>query len=133
MNKSNSENNTTDEEVLKKLFTSDTNVNDNITDEEILKLDFFDFVGSSAVFMSDEGKINWYRNINPIINNKQTTMNKSIDNVTVDNLSFALQGVGIELDIETIDNIIDLVELIERKGNCTTIDDVLELKKQWDY
>jgi len=32
-----------------------------MSDQEILKLDFYDFVGSSAAFMSDEDKINYYR------------------------------------------------------------------------
>ena len=32
-----------------------------MTDEQILKLDFYDFCGTAAVFMSDEDKIKWWR------------------------------------------------------------------------
>jgi len=32
-----------------------------MSDKEILKLDFYDFCGTAAIFMSDEEKIKWYR------------------------------------------------------------------------
>ena len=32
-----------------------------MTDEQILRLDFYDFCGSFAVFMTDEEKIKWFR------------------------------------------------------------------------
>lgn len=59
------------------------------------------------------------------------TSNRMIDNVTTSNLDIALRMAGIQLDIRLIDRIIDLVELIEDKGNNTSIDDVLILKKEW--
>lgn len=34
-----------------------------MTDEEILKLDFYDFVGSSSVFMSNDEKIEYYKTV----------------------------------------------------------------------
>lgn len=56
---------------------------------------------------------------------------KSINRVTTTNLDLALRMVGITFDRKTIDKIIDLVELIEEKGDDTTIKDVCELQLQW--
>ncbi len=55
----------------------------------------------------------------------------SIDKVTVQNLDIALRIVGIELNTDLIDRIIDLVELIEEKGDNTTIKDVYKLQSEW--
>lgn len=55
------------------------------------------------------------------------TEEKPIDKVTVQNLGFALKMVGISIDEQTIDRIIDLVELIEEKGNETNFKDICEL------
>ena len=57
---------------------------------------------------------------------------KSIDKVTVTNLDLALRMVGVQFDHKTIDKIIDLVELIEEKGDSTSIKDVCELKETWN-
>ena len=32
-----------------------------MTDEQILEMDFYDFLGSSAVFYTKEEKVKWYR------------------------------------------------------------------------
>jgi len=54
-----------------------------------------------------------------------------IDKVTVTNLDLALRMVGISFDLKTIDKIIDLVELIESKGDDTNIMDICKLKAEW--
>lgn len=56
---------------------------------------------------------------------------KSIDKVTVTNLDLALRMVGITFDHKTIDKIIDLVELIEEKGDEASIKDICELQSSW--
>jgi len=56
---------------------------------------------------------------------------KAIDKVTVTNLDVALRICGIEIHTSILDRIIDLVELIEEKGDNTTESDVLKLKEQW--
>ena len=60
-------------------------------------------------------------------------MKKSIDNVTVTNLDLALRMVGISIDEETIDKIIDIVELLESKGDNTSIKDICELQTEWNF
>lgn len=57
--------------------------------------------------------------------------NNPIDNVTTDNLDVALRMCGIQIDKSIIDRIIDLVELLEKKGNNTSIDDIYNLKEEW--
>jgi len=54
-----------------------------------------------------------------------------IDKVTVQNLDVALRMVGIDLNNNLIDKIIDLVELIEEKGDNTTMKDVFKLQEDW--
>lgn len=56
---------------------------------------------------------------------------KPINKVTVINLDLALRMVGITFDHKTIDKIIDLVELIEDKGDETSIKDICELQSVW--
>ncbi len=56
---------------------------------------------------------------------------KSIENVTVHNLDLALRMVGITFDHKTIDKIIDLVELLEQKGDNVNIKDICELQEEW--
>lgn len=58
-------------------------------------------------------------------------MKKTIDNVTTDNLDMALRMCKIQIDKSILDRIIDLVELIEEKGNQTSIADVCDLMEQW--
>lgn len=54
-----------------------------------------------------------------------------IDKVTVNNLSAALRVCGISLKDELIDKIIDLVELIEDKGDQTSLKDLCDLQVEW--
>jgi hypothetical protein len=54
-----------------------------------------------------------------------------IDKVTTTNLDLALRMVGISFDLNTIDKIIDLVELIESKGDDTSMKDVIDLQGEW--
>ena len=56
---------------------------------------------------------------------------KQIDKVTVTNLDLAFRMVGITFDHKTIDIIIDLVELIEEKGDKASIKDICELQASW--
>ena len=54
-----------------------------------------------------------------------------IDKVTTTNLDIALRMVGYQLDITLIDRIIDLVELIEDKGDDASIKDICKLQSEW--
>lgn len=54
-----------------------------------------------------------------------------LDKVTVANLDTVLKMVGIALPHETIDKIIDLVEIIEEKGDNVTVNDILLIQKYW--
>lgn len=56
---------------------------------------------------------------------------KRIDKVTTDRLDIALRMVGVQLNIELVDRIIDLVELIEDKGGNTSLKDVSKLQVEW--
>lgn len=56
----------------------------------------------------------------------------SIDNVTIDNLGIALKMIGITLDDETLDKIIDMVELIEIKGNNVNWIDIEKFKMNYE-
>ena len=58
---------------------------------------------------------------------------KPIDNVTVELLDVGLRFIGVNIDKEIIDKIIDLVELIEDKGYETSINDLVILERSWDY
>ena len=58
-------------------------------------------------------------------------VNSRIDKVTTTNLDLALRMVGISFDLKTIDKIIDLVELIESKGDDTSIADICKLQAEW--
>ena len=57
---------------------------------------------------------------------------RRIDKVTTDMLDMVFRMVGIDCDIDTVDKIIDLVELIEDKGGDTSLKDVVELQALWD-
>ena len=57
---------------------------------------------------------------------------KSIDKVTTTNLDLALRICNIKLDITLIDKIIDLVELIEEKGDEVNIKDISQLQAEWE-
>ena len=55
-----------------------------------------------------------------------------INKVTTDRLDGALRMVGLGLNIDLVDKIIDLVEIIEDKGGNTSLDDVLKLQAEWE-
>ena len=63
--------------------------------------------------------------------NKKASEKRPIDKVTTRNLDIALRMVGIQLDISIIDKVIDLVELIENKGDDVSIKDVVSLQQTW--
>lgn len=56
---------------------------------------------------------------------------KSIDKVTTVNLDIALRMCKIQIDTSLLDKVIDLVELIEQKGDKTSISDICELQEIW--
>jgi hypothetical protein len=55
-----------------------------------------------------------------------------IDNVTTTNLDMVLRMVGYQLDRQLIDKIIDMVELIEIKGDHVSLKDVSKLQAGWN-
>ena len=63
--------------------------------------------------------------------NKKASEKLPIDKVTTENLDIALRMVGIQLDVNIIDKVIDLVELIENKGDDVTIKDIVSLQQTW--
>ena len=63
--------------------------------------------------------------------NKKASEKLPIDKVTIKILDIALRMVGIQLDINIIDKVIDLVELIENKGDDVTIKDIVSLQQTW--
>ncbi|PHR23573.1 MAG: hypothetical protein COA36_16715 [Desulfotalea sp.] len=56
---------------------------------------------------------------------------KPIDKVTVTNLDLALRTANINVSKHILDKIIDLVELLEEKGDDTTIRDICKLQNEW--
>ena len=56
---------------------------------------------------------------------------KPIDNVTVTLLDMALRMCGIEINPKILDKVIDLVELIEDKGEDVSMKDVCALMASW--
>ena len=57
---------------------------------------------------------------------------KPIDKVTPELLSVGLRAVGIGIDRNTLDKIIDVVELIEDHGNKTSLKHVTQLESEWE-
>jgi hypothetical protein len=57
---------------------------------------------------------------------------KPINKVTTTNLDIALRMCGIEINKSIIDKIIDLVELIEEKGDEVSIQDLCKLQASWE-
>ena len=49
--------------------------------------------------------------------------------LTVENLDPALRMLGYQFDKKTIDNLINIFELVRKKGNKVTIKDVTELQE----
>lgn len=56
---------------------------------------------------------------------------KPIDEVTIARLDMVLRMCNIEIDRTLLDKIIDAVELIEDKGENTSIKDVIQMKSEW--
>ena len=53
---------------------------------------------------------------------------KNIDKVTTNNLSMSLKLCDITVSDTLLDIIIDIVEILEEKGNDTSIKDIIEIK-----
>lgn len=62
---------------------------------------------------------------------KGAVSSRLIDKVTTTNLDIALRMIGYNLDLTLIDRIIDLVELIEDKGDDASIKDICKLQSEW--
>jgi len=60
------------------------------------------------------------------------TTERLIDKVTVTNLDIALRMCNIQIHKSIVDKIIDLVELIEDKGDDVSIRDICELQGSWE-
>ena len=56
---------------------------------------------------------------------------KPIDKVTVTNLDLALRTANINVSKHILDKVIDLVELLEEKGDDTSIRDICKLQSEW--
>lgn len=55
----------------------------------------------------------------------------NIDRVTTQRLEMTLRMCGIFIDISIIDNIVDIVELIEEKGDKVNLKDITKLTASW--
>ena len=62
---------------------------------------------------------------------EQKQPEKPIDAVTVTNLGMALRMCDIEINPAILDKVIDVVELIEDKGDQVTIEDICILQRNW--
>jgi uncharacterized protein YnzC (UPF0291/DUF896 family) len=62
------------------------------------------------------------------INKYEMKTESKINKVTTTNLNIALRMCDIEINKAILDKVIDLVELIEEKGDDVTIKDVCELQ-----
>ena len=56
---------------------------------------------------------------------------KPIDKVTVTNLDIALRMCHLNVDRVLLDRIIDIIELIENKGDNVSIRDIVKLQDLW--
>lgn len=54
------------------------------------------------------------------------------ENLTLENVSCALRMCEIILMNDTIDKIIDVIELVGYKGKSVTISDINYLKREWE-
>lgn len=66
-----------------------------------------------------------------IENLKVSVPNRTIDNVTVENLTMLLRCCGFYLSDDEVDHIIDMFELLETKGDDVTLKDIHGLKCDW--
>jgi len=66
---------------------------------------------------------------------KPKKLNKSkadpFDKVTTTTLSTALQLCGLHISTHVVDRIIDVVELVAKKGDGVTINDLCKLQEEW--
>jgi len=62
---------------------------------------------------------------------EQKQPRKPIDEVTVTNLGMALRMCNIDINPAILDKVIDVVELIEDKGDLVTIEDICVLQRNW--
>ena len=60
-----------------------------------------------------------------------TEKRRLIDKVTTELLDIALRACSIAIPIDIVDKIIDVVELLEDKGDKTTIKDITKLQQEW--
>lgn len=56
---------------------------------------------------------------------------KSIDKVTVGRLDAALRLCSIQIDMATLDRVLDVVELLEEKGGEASLGDIYDLQSKW--
>lgn len=63
---------------------------------------------------------------------KESQYNTPIDKVTTQFLDMALRMCNIQINYVILDKIIDLVELIEIKGDQTSFKDICNLQKEWE-
>jgi len=62
---------------------------------------------------------------------QQKQKHKPIDDVTVNRLQVVLSGVGLNIPDGKLDIILDAVELIEDNAGNVTLDEILELRKNY--
>lgn len=55
------------------------------------------------------------------------------NNLTIENLDLAFRMCKIQIHKGLIDNIIDVVELVQLRGNQTTIEDITNLQEHWKF
>ena len=55
-----------------------------------------------------------------------------LEYVTADLMDVALRSIGIKLNNDTINKIIDIVELIEKTKGKTTLRDIVALEADWE-
>jgi hypothetical protein len=59
-------------------------------------------------------------------------LEQPINKVTTTNLDIALRMCNIEINKKILDKIIDIIELIEEKGDEVKIKDICQLQSGWD-
>ena len=90
----------------------------------------YQLIGNNVFFT--DGYVCWLER-NLIESNSEASNSNSIDKVTTNNLDIAMRAVGINCDMNTVDKIIDLVELLEEGGDNTTLEDIIKLQKEWEF
>ena len=85
-------------------------------------------VSTTQYILSEKG----LRESVDLITNNIQNIAPSIDKVTVRNLDLAFRMVVIKCDYDTVDKIIDLVEIIENKGDLTTMKDICNIQTEWE-